>query len=71
MESALQWRRPSPLLLSVRRVQVAIATVAVAVASGLAGSTAGAAAAAGAAVGAIGMGVAAEWFVRRRVHAWG
>ncbi len=64
------WRRPSERLLAVRRVQVAIVTVAAAAAAGLAGSTAGLAPALGAAAGALVAGVAAEWFVRRRVRAW-
>ena len=64
------WRRPSARLLALRRVQVAVVAVAAAVAAGVAGSTAGLAPALGAAAGALVVGVAAEWFVRRRVHAW-
>ena len=67
----MDWRRPSARLLAVRRVQVAIVTVAAAVAAGVGGSTAGLAPALGGAVGALVLGVAAEWFVRRRVQAWG
>ena len=64
------WRRPSARLLAVRRVQVAVVTVAVAIAAGLGGWSAGLAPALGGVAGALAVGVAAEWFVRRRVHAW-
>ena len=64
------WRRPSARLLAVRRVQVAVVTVAVAIAAGLGGRSAGLAPALGGVAGALAVGVAAEWFVRRRVHAW-
>ena len=64
------WRRPSARLLAMRRVQVAVVTVAAAIAAGVGGSTAGLASALGGAAGALVLGVAAEWFVRRRVHAW-
>jgi hypothetical protein len=65
------WERPSRRLLAMRRVQVAAATAAAAVAAGVA---------AGFAFGWPGVlavpvvvvaGVTAEWFVRRRVRAWG
>ena len=71
MDSHVQWRQPSPRLLTVRRVQVAIIAVAAAVGGGIAGSIAGVAAAVGAAAGALVLGLGAEWFVRRRVQAWG
>ena len=71
MEAQLQWRRPSPRLLTVRRVQVAIVAVAAAAGGGVAGSIAGVAVAVGAAAGALVLGLGAEWFVRRRVQAWG
>jgi membrane protein YdbS with pleckstrin-like domain len=71
MEAGLVWRRPSARLLAVRRVQVAIVTLAAAVAAGLVGSTGGLAPAVAAAAGAVAAGIAAEWFVRRRVRAWG
>lgn len=64
------WRRPSVRLLALRRVQVAVVTVVAAVAAGAGGSTAGLAPALGGAAGALVLGAAAEWFVRRRVHAW-
>ena len=70
-EGQLEWRRPSPRLLALRRVQVAIvvvplaAVVAVVLALG--------AAAWGAVLGAgvvLALGVVAEWIARRRVRAW-
>lgn len=70
-EGQLEWRRPSPRLLTLRRVQVAVvvvplaAVVAVLVALGTA--------AWGAVLGAgvvLGFGVIAEWIARRRVRAW-
>ena len=64
------WRRPSARLLALRRVQVAVVAVAAAVAAGVGGSTAGLAPALGSVAAVLAAGVAAEWFVRRRVHAW-
>jgi uncharacterized protein len=65
-----EWRRPSERFLVMRRVEVAAVTVAVAAAVGglVAAATGwwGAVAAAGTLLA----GVAAEWFVRRRVRAW-
>lgn len=71
MDSSVSWRVPSPRLLAVRRVQVAIVTVAAIVAAAVLGSRAGAGVAAGGVCGALVLGVAAEWFVRRRIAAWG
>ncbi len=65
------WRRPSGRLLAVRRVQVAVVTAAAAAAAGLGGATAGLVPALGGVAAALVLGAAAEWFVRRRVHAWG
>ena len=64
------WRRPSARLLALRRVQVAVVAVAAAVAAGVGGSTAGLAPALGSVAAVLAAGVAAEWFVRRRVHSW-
>ena len=66
----LDWRHPSPRLLTLRRVEVASATaVAAALAGGLLAASAGwwGAAAAAAALAA---GAAVEVFVRRRFRAW-
>ena len=65
-----EWRSPSERFLLMRRVEVAAATIALAgLVGGLVGATSGWWGAA-AAAGALPAGVAAEWFVRRRVRAW-
>jgi membrane protein YdbS with pleckstrin-like domain len=70
-EGQLEWRRPSPRLLTLRRVQVAVvvlpltAVVAVVLALG----TAAWGAVLGAGV-ALGLGGIAELIARRRVRAW-
>jgi uncharacterized protein len=65
----LQWEKPSPRLLALRRLQVAIVTVAAIVAAVAAtrASTLGLALAGVALVA----GAAAVWFQRRRFLAWG
>jgi membrane protein YdbS with pleckstrin-like domain len=70
-EGQLEWRRPSPRLLTLRRVQVAVVVVPLAalVAALLALGTAAWGAVLGAAV-VLGLGVIAEWIARRRVRAW-
>jgi uncharacterized protein len=66
----LDWRRPSPRLLTLRRVEVAAVAVPLAVAPSvvLAFSAAWAGAAGGVAV--LALGGLAEWIARRRVRAW-
>jgi membrane protein YdbS with pleckstrin-like domain len=69
-EGQLEWRRPSPRLLTLRRVQVAVVVVplTVVVAVVLAFEAVW-----GAVLGAgvvLGLGVIAEWIARRRVRAW-
>jgi uncharacterized protein len=69
-EGQLEWRRPSPRLLTLRRVQVAVVVVplTVVVAVVLAFEAVW-----GAVLGAgvvLGLGVVAEWIARRRVRAW-
>lgn len=67
----LDWRRPSPRLLTLRRVQVAV--VAGSLAIGCAIALALAAGRQAAAIGAglvLVLGAAAEWFAGRRVGAW-
>jgi hypothetical protein len=71
MESSVNWRAPSPRLLAVRRVQVALVAAAAIAAALVLGWRDGAAVAAGGAGGALVLGIAAEWFVRRRIAAWG
>ncbi len=70
-EGQLEWRRPSPRLLTLRRVQVAVVVVplAVLVAVVLAFGTAAWGAVLGAGV-VLALGVVAEWIARRRVRAW-
>jgi len=70
-DGQLEWRRPSPRLLTLRRVQVAAAVVPLAavVAVALALGTAAWGAVLGAAV-VLALGVVAEWIARRRVRAW-
>jgi membrane protein YdbS with pleckstrin-like domain len=65
------WRRPSPRLLTMRRVQVAVCGIGAAVvlfAALVAATVTGAIVAAAAALAA---GVVAQVFVARRVRAWG
>ncbi|HEY8028611.1 MAG TPA: PH domain-containing protein [Gaiellaceae bacterium] len=71
MDSNVNWRAPSPRLITVRRVQVVVATVAAIVVAAVLGSRGGSAVAAGGVCGALVLGIAAEWFVRRRIRAWG
>jgi membrane protein YdbS with pleckstrin-like domain len=70
-EGQLEWRRPSPRLLAMRRVQVAVVVVPLAavVAVVLALGTAAWGAVLGAGV-VLALGVVAEWIARRRVRAW-
>lgn len=66
------WLRPSPRLLVLRRLEVAVgALVGAAVVAGLAGSTVGASAGAAAGAVAVAAGLLVERFVRRRFLAWG
>jgi uncharacterized protein len=71
VESSVSWRAPSPRLVAVRRVQVALVTIAAIVVAAVLGSRDGPAVAAGGIAGALVLGIAAEWFVRRRIKAWG
>jgi uncharacterized protein len=66
----LDWRRPSPRLLTLRRVEVAVVTVPVAAAVAVVLAFRAAwAAVVGAAV-VLALGALAEWIARRRVRAW-
>ena len=71
VDSSVSWRTPSPRLITVRRVQVAVVTVAAIVAAAVLGSRDSSAVAAGGIGAALVLGVAAEWFFRRRIAAWG
>jgi membrane protein YdbS with pleckstrin-like domain len=71
-DDSLTWQRPSRLLLRARRIQVAVLTVPIAAIGGLIGGAAGTPL-----IGLIvalvllAVGLAALWFVARRVAAWG
>jgi hypothetical protein len=64
------WRRPSPRLLTARRLEVGVVTALAAVACGLVGGLSSALAGGVAAAAALVAGGLAEVFVRRRVRAW-
>jgi membrane protein YdbS with pleckstrin-like domain len=69
-EGQLEWRRPSPRLVTLRRVQVAAVAVPLAVlVPVLLAFGSGWAAVLGAGV-VLALGVVAEWIARRRVRAW-
>ena len=70
-DSGITWLRPSPLLLRVRRIEVASVTVPLLVAGGLAGAAASAAVGIGIAVAVAAAGLIGERFLARRVAAWG
>jgi membrane protein YdbS with pleckstrin-like domain len=70
-DAELHWERPSPRLLRVRRIQLAIVTGPVALIGGLAGASVSAAAGLGIAVAVLLAGLVAERFLARRVAAWG
>jgi len=70
-DATITWRLPSPLLLRVRRIEVALVTVPVAIAGGVAGALVSAGLAIGIAVAVVVAGVLAERFLARRVAAWG
>jgi membrane protein YdbS with pleckstrin-like domain len=67
----VSWLRPSPLLLRVRRIEVAGVTVPLAIAGALAGQIISAWAGVGIAVALVLAGLLAERFLARRVAAWG
>jgi membrane protein YdbS with pleckstrin-like domain len=70
-EPDVSWLRPSPLLLRVRRIEVAGVTVPLAIVGALAGQVISAAAGIGIAAAVAAAGLAAERFLARRVAAWG
>jgi membrane protein YdbS with pleckstrin-like domain len=71
MEADIRWQRPSPRLLRVRRIQVALVTVPAALVAGLAGATASPAVGGGVAAGIVVAGLVTQLFLARRVAAWG
>ncbi len=70
-DAELRWQRPSPRLLRVRRIQVALVTVPAALIGGLACFGASGAAGGGVAGGIVVAGLIAERFLARRVASWG
>lgn len=66
-----QWLRPSRRLLTLRRVEVAAATIVVAAVAGGVAATASTLAGAIAAAASIAAGAVATWIVTRRYAAWG
>jgi uncharacterized protein len=70
-DATITWRRPSPLLLRVRRIEVTVAAVPVAIAGGLAGAVVSTALAVGLAAAVVVAGALGERFLARRVAAWG
>ena len=70
-DATITWRLPSPLLLRVRRIEVALVTVPVAIAGGVAGAFVSTGLAIGIAVAVVAAGVVAERFLARRVAGWG
>jgi hypothetical protein len=71
VDNADRWERPSRRLLAMRRVQVAATTGLVAVAAGVSAGLAFGWAGVVAVPVVLAAGAVAEWFVRRRVRAWG
>ena len=71
-DDSITWQRPSPRLLQARRIQVAAVAVVVAAIGGLIGGAAGTPVIGLiVAVALLAVGLAGEWFVARRVAAWG
>jgi membrane protein YdbS with pleckstrin-like domain len=70
-DADLRWQRPSPRLLAVRRIEIAVVIVPLAIVGGLAGTAASTAAGIGIALAVVAGGVVAERFFARRVASWG
>ena len=71
-DDSVTWQRPSPRLLRARRIQVAVVAVIVAAIGGLIGGAAGTPVTGLiVAVVLLAAGLVGEWFVARRVAAWG
>jgi membrane protein YdbS with pleckstrin-like domain len=69
--ATVTWRRPSPLLLRVRRIEVALVAVPLAIAGGVAGAVGSAALGIGIAAAVAAAGLIGERFLARRVATWG
>jgi uncharacterized protein len=70
-DDAIQWQRPSPLLLRARRIQVGLVAIPLAFVGGLAAQAVSAWVGVGLAVLIVAVGLGAERFLARRVAAWG
>jgi uncharacterized protein len=70
-DATISWRQPSPLLLRVRRIEVVLVAVPLAIAGGLAGAAASTALGIWIAVAVVVAGLVGERFLARRVAAWG
>jgi uncharacterized protein len=70
-DEGIVWQRPSPRLLSARRIQAALMTLVAALVGGIAGATASAGLGLGLGLGLVLAGLASERFLARRVAAWG
>jgi uncharacterized protein len=70
-EAGVVWQRPSPRLLSARRIQAGLATLVVALVGGIIGGLAAPAAGLGIGLGVVLAGLVSERFLARRVAAWG
>jgi membrane protein YdbS with pleckstrin-like domain len=70
-DPSLTWRRPSPLLLRVRRIEVALITVPLVIAGALAGTAVSGALGIGIAAAVVVAGLIGERFLARRVATWG
>jgi len=64
------WRRPSPRLRTMRRIEVAVVTLGVAIVAGMLGWQAGSAVGGALVGGAVAAGLVADVFVRRRIRVW-
>jgi uncharacterized protein len=70
-DATITWRRPSPLLLRVRRIEVVSVAVPLAIVGGLAGTVGSTTLGIGIAVAVVVAGLVGERFLARRVAAWG
>lgn len=69
-DAALPWLRPSPRLLTARRIELTVVAVPLVIVGGLAGLAVSAVAAAAIAAAIAAAALAAERFLARRVAAW-
>jgi uncharacterized protein len=70
-DAGIDWQRPSPRLLSARRIQAGLATFVAALIGGIAGGLAVPTIGLGIGLGLVVCGLVFERFLARRVAAWG